>query len=64
MSVVGKSLQRKDAWSKVTGKAQYTDDLPVVGVLCARLLTATVAHARINRIDISKALRLHGVKSV
>lgn len=61
---VGKSIERKDAWDKVTGKAQYTDDLPVAGVLSARLLTSTCAHGFIHRIDISKALAVRGVKSI
>lgn len=61
---IGQSIERKDAWDKVTGAADYTDDLPVTGILCARLLTSTCAHAIIERIDISKALAVRGVKSV
>ncbi len=61
---VGKSIPRKEAWDKVTGRARYTDDLPVTGVLSARLLTSTRAHAMILRIDISKALAVRGVKSI
>lgn len=61
---IGKSIPRKEAWDKVTGKAQYTDDLPVAGVLSARLLTSTCAHGVIRRIDISKALAVRGVKAV
>ncbi len=63
-AAIGKSIQRKEAWDKVTGKARYTDDFPTVGELSARLLTSTCAHASILRIDISKALALSGVKSV
>lgn len=63
-TAIGKSVQRKDAWDKVTGKAKYTDDFPIVGLLCARLLTSTVAHARILNIDISGALGVNGVKAV
>jgi CO/xanthine dehydrogenase Mo-binding subunit len=62
--VIGKSLERKEAWDKVTGKAEYTDDLPMAGVLSARLVTSPWAHAIIQSIDISKALALRGVKSV
>jgi CO/xanthine dehydrogenase Mo-binding subunit len=61
---IGNNIQRKEAWDKVTGKAIYTDDLPVAGVLSARLLTSTCAHGEIRRIDISKALAVKGVKSV
>lgn len=61
---IGKSIARKDAWDKVTGKAEYTEDLPMKGILSARILTSTCAHAMINRIDISKALGVRGVKSI
>lgn len=61
---VGKNIQRKEAWEKVTGKAKYTDDFPVSGFLTARLLTSTFAHAEILNVDITKALSIKGVKSV
>jgi len=63
-TAIGKSVARKDAWDKVTGKARYTDDLPVAGLLCARLLTSTCAHGRICKIDTLKAKELPGVKTV
>ena len=63
-SAIGKSIRRKEAWDKVTGNAQYTDDLPVTGMLCAHLLTSTFAHAVIKHINVSKALAVEGVKSV
>lgn len=63
-TAIGKSVQRKDAWDKVTGKAKYTDDFPTTGYLTARLLTSTYAHARILNIDISAALEVKGVKTI
>lgn len=63
-TAIGQSTRRKDAWEKVTGRAVYTDDLPAVGLLSARLLTSTRAHARIVKIDISRAQGLKGVKAV
>lgn len=63
-TAIGKSVQRKEAWDKVTGKARYTDDFPITGVLSVRLLTSTYAHARILKIDTSEALRIPGVKAV
>ncbi len=63
-TAIGKSIIRKDAWDKVTGKAKYTDDFPTAGYLTARLLTSTYAHARILNIDISDALGVNGVKAV
>jgi CO/xanthine dehydrogenase Mo-binding subunit len=53
-AAIGDNVQRKEAWEKVTGKAVYTDDLPVVGLLSARLLTSTCAHARIVGIDFAE----------
>ncbi len=63
-TAIGKSIQRKDAWDKVTGKAKYTDDFPTTGYLTARLLASTYAHARILDIDISAALEVKGVKTI
>ncbi len=63
-TAIGKSVKRKDAWDKVTGKAKYTDDFPTTGVLTARLLTSTCAHARILNVDVSGALSLKGVRAV
>lgn len=63
-TAVGKNVTRKDAWDKVTGKARYTDDLPVTGYLSARLLTSTCAHGRIRRIDTIKAKEVPGVVTI
>lgn len=63
-TAIGKSIQRKDAWDKVTGRAKYTDDFCTAGILTARLLTSTCAHARILNIDVSGALGVNGIKSV
>lgn len=62
-TAIGKNIKRKDAWYKVTGQAKYTDDFPTSGLLDARLLTSTHAHARIKSIDISKALGVKGVSN-
>lgn len=64
MTAIRQSIPRKEAWDKVTGKAQYTDDLPTTGLLFARLLTSTCAHAKIKHIDLSKALMIKGVRSI
>lgn len=61
---IGKNVPRKDAWDKVTGNAQYVNDLPTTGVLCARLLTSPYGHARICKIDSTKAWEVNGVKSI
>lgn len=63
-TAIGQSVNRKEAWDKVTGRARYTDDLPEKNMLFARLLTSPHAHARILRIDTSKAEALKGVEAV
>ncbi len=61
---VGKDLPRIDAVAKLTGDAQYTDDLHLPGTLVGKLLRSPHAHARIRGIDVSKAEALPGVKGV
>ncbi len=61
---VGFEIPRADAPEKVTGRIQYVADLNPRGLLHARLLRSPHAHARIVRIDASKAKALPGVRSV
>ncbi|NLT23129.1 MAG: molybdopterin-dependent oxidoreductase [Syntrophorhabdus sp.] len=63
-SVINTRLPRVDAREKVTGSARYSDDLSMTGMLYGALLQSPVAHARIKRIDASKARKLPGVKDV
>lgn len=64
IAAVGKSIQRKEAWDKVTGIAKYTDDYIVPGILYAKLVTSPFAHAKIKSIDISEAVKASGVQAV
>ena len=61
---VGKSEKRVDAYDKVTGKAQYTDDLCDSGAYVARVLHAAVAHGRVLSIDTSEAEKVEGVVKI
>lgn len=61
---IGKSLKRKDGPDKVTGRAMYSQDIKLPGTLIARVLRSPHPHARIVRIDTSKAAALEGVKAV
>ena len=61
---IGRSIQRKEAWDKVTGVAKYTDDSLVPGILHAKLVTSPHAHAMIKSIDVSEAAKAPGVQSV
>ena len=61
---VGKSLPRVEGYGKVTGQTKYAADLPFENLLWAKVLRASVAHARIVSIDTSKAKALKGVRAV
>ena len=53
-----------DGIEKVTGQALYTADLPAREALVGAILRSPMAHARIRRIDISRALAMPGVRAV
>src|ERR671923_705752 len=61
---VGLSIPRPDGPEKVTGKVQYVADIQLKGLLHAKLLRSPHAHARITRIDTSRAKALPGVRAV
>ena len=61
---VGLSIPRPDGPEKVTGRVQYVADITPKGLLHAKLLRSPHAHARIVRIDVSKARALPGVRAV
>ena len=52
---VGLAIPRADGAEKVTGKTEYVADLKPKGMLHAKLLRSPHAHARIKRIDVSRA---------
>jgi xanthine dehydrogenase YagR molybdenum-binding subunit len=61
---VGKPRPRIEGPLKVTGKAKYTFDVKLPGMLYGRMVGATVPAAEILSIDTSKAEALAGVKAV
>ncbi|MFR9725110.1 molybdopterin-dependent oxidoreductase [Streptomyces sp. MS19] len=61
---VGRSLPAPAGPEIVTGRARYTFDVDVPGVLHMKLLRSPHAHARITAIDTSAALRVPGVHAV
>jgi len=61
---IGKTLPRVEGYGKVTGQTKYAADLPFEGLLWAKVLRASVAHARIVKVDTSKAKALRGVRAV
>jgi xanthine dehydrogenase YagR molybdenum-binding subunit len=64
LAVVGKRTPRMDGALKVTGKARYTADVQLPGLLHARRLVSPHAHARIKSVDTSKAEKYPGVRAV
>ena len=63
-TIVGKPLPRVDAREKITGAARFTADVRLPGMLHAKILRSPVPHARILRVDTSRAERLKGVRAV
>ncbi len=64
-SPIGASPPRIDAHEKVTGAVQYTDDIPFgPRLLFARIKRSPHPHARIVKIDASRARALPGVVAV
>lgn len=61
---VGKPDVKVDAIKLVQGKAAYTADFDIKGMLVAKVLRSPYAHARIKNIDARKALALPGVAAV
>jgi putative selenate reductase molybdopterin-binding subunit len=61
---VGKPEQKVDAIKLVQGKPAFTSDIELKEMLTAKILHSPVAHARIKKIDVSKAKALPGVAAV
>ena len=64
LSIIGESPKRPDMPGKVSGRALYAGDLSLPGMLHAKTKRSNVAHARIKRIDATRALAYEGVKAV
>ncbi len=64
LSSVGRRIPKRDAVDKVTGRATYIQDMRVPGMLHGKILRSQYPHARIVRVDTSKAKKLLGVRAV
>ena len=64
LDVVGQSELKVDGVKLAAGMPAFTDDVKMKGMLYGALLTSPHAHARIKRIDASKARALEGVHAV
>src|SRR5438046_9529401 len=60
----GQSIPRVDNTGKVTGDARYTADVLLPGTLWAKTLRSPYPHARIARVDTSRAEKAPGVRAI
>jgi CO/xanthine dehydrogenase Mo-binding subunit len=63
LAVVGRDATRQDAPERVRGEARFTADIQLPGMLHTAVLRSPYAHARVRRIDFTKALALPGVRA-
>jgi CO/xanthine dehydrogenase Mo-binding subunit len=62
---IGKrGVRRLDGYEKASGRALYTIDLKLQGMLCAKFLTSPYAHASIKSMDTRRAEVYPGVRAV
>lgn len=64
LKYVGRAVKKVDARKLATGRAAFTDDVEMRGMLHAKLLYSPYAHARIRELDTSEAERAPGVRAV
>jgi xanthine dehydrogenase YagR molybdenum-binding subunit len=64
LGIVGKRHVRVDGVARVTGRAIYTQDLYLPGMLHVRVLRSPYPRARVRKVDASRALALPGVRGV
>src|SRR3989304_3524900 len=60
----GARVKRREDPRLITGEARYLEDIQLPGMVHAAVLRSSYAHARIRRIDTTKAARLPGVVGV
>ncbi len=64
LNVIGKPLNRIDAVEKVTGKAKYTGDIRVPGMVCAKVLRPPAHGAKLKSLDTSAVDETEGFQVV
>jgi CO/xanthine dehydrogenase Mo-binding subunit len=61
---VGKPVPRLEGGEKVSGKLRYAADIEIPGTLSAKILRSPLPHARIVKVDTSKAANFPGVHCI
>ena len=64
MEVIGKSVIRKDALEKVTGRAKYTNDYYTNPMLSGKMVISPYGHAKIVNINTIEASQVPGVRAI
>jgi xanthine dehydrogenase molybdenum-binding subunit len=62
--MIGQRIPKLDAPDKATGQAIYGHDVKLPGMLHGRILYSRHPHARVLRVDVSRALKVPGVKAI
>ena len=62
--IFGSGIRRREDPRLITGAATYTDDFTLPGMVHAAMLRSPHAHARIKRIDVSRARTAPGILAV
>ena len=62
--VIGKKVERVDAFERLTGEAKYASDIYLPGMLYVKILRSPHPHAKVVKIDVAKARALPGVKAI
>ena len=62
--IVGSPINRVDGPSKVAGRARYTAEVPVDGIVHAVMVQSTIARGTIVQVDTSTASRVAGVLAI
>jgi carbon-monoxide dehydrogenase large subunit len=63
-AVVGAPVPRAEGADKVTGRTIYSADVSLPGLLWGKIVRSPYPHARIRRIDTSKARQVPGVRAI
>jgi CO/xanthine dehydrogenase Mo-binding subunit len=62
--VIGKRVERVDAFERLTGGAKYASDVYLPGMLYVKILRSPHPHAKVLKIDTTKAKALPGVMAI
>ena len=62
--VIGKKVERVDAFERLTGEAKFASDVYLPGMLYVKILRSPYPHAKVKKIDVSSAQALPGVKAI